>query len=124
MSGKDASDGGEPVGNDGFEEELAAFLAEDWQPRAAWEDEGGFDLSDFLAGLYHVDGVLFLPAVVEVPLAAFVAAQRARVLRQLQIDVDDAGQIYLAGVVVSGADQVMLASVSFASAEDDDGWER
>lgn len=124
MSGKDASDGGEPVGNDRFEEELAAFLAEDWQPRAVWEDEGGFDLSDFLAGLYNVEGVLFLPAVVEVPLSAFVMAQRARALRHLQIDVDNDGQIFLAGVVVSGGDQVVLASVSFASAEDDDGWER
>lgn len=121
MSGKDD---GEPVGNDGFEEELAAFLADDWQPRAEWADEGGFDLSDFLAGLYHVDGVLFLPAVVEVPLAAFVAAERARALRQLQIEVDNHGQIYLAGVVVSGGDQVALASVPLASVEDDEGWER
>ena len=65
-----AKDDGEPVGNGRFEEELAAFLADDWQPRTATGDDGGFDLSDFLAGFYNVEGVLFLPAAVEVPLTA------------------------------------------------------
>ena len=117
MSAKDASDGGKPVEHDRFEEELTLFLSEDWQPASEEDGDSGFDVSDFVAGLYDVEGVFFLPAAVEVPLAAFVEAQQARALHNLEIGVDNQGHTFLVGIAGSDGDQVVLVSVSIA--EDD-----
>lgn len=113
MSAKDTPDGREPAEQDRFEEERALFLSDDWQS-ASEEGDSGFDVSDFVAGLYDVEGVFFLPAAVEVPLSAFVEAQQARALHNLEIGVDNHGHTFLVGLAGSDGDQVVLVSVSLA----------
>ena len=114
MSAKDASDGQEPVEHDRFDEELAKSLSDDWHPAGEEDDESGFDVSGFVAGLYDVEGVFFLPVAVEVPLAAFVEAQQARALHNFEIGVDNHGQTFLVGVAGSEGDRIVLVSVSLA----------
>jgi len=118
MSAKDASDGQEPVEHDGFEEELAVFLSDDWQPACEEDGDSGFDAAAFLAELYDVEGVYLLPAAVEVPLDAFLAAQQADALRNLEIVVDRHCRTYLVGIAGSDGDQIVLVSVSLAAVED------
>ncbi len=115
MSAKDAPDGREPVEQDGFEEELALFLSDDWQPASVEDDDHGFDVSGFLEGLRDMEGVFILPAAVEVPLDAFVAAHRAEALHNLEVVVDNHGRTYLVGTVVSDGNQAYLVSVSIAA---------
>jgi hypothetical protein len=120
MSAKDAPDGREPVEQDGFEEELALLLSDDWRPTCEQDDDSSFDVSDFLAELYDVEGVFFLPAAVEVPLDAFLAAQQADALHNLEIVVDKHCRTYLVGIAGSDGDQIVLVSVSLAAVENDD----
>jgi len=120
MSAKDASDGNEPVERDGFEEELALFLSDDWRPTCEEDDDSSFDVSDFLAELYDVEGVFMLPAAVEVPLAAFHEAQQADALHNLEIVIDRHGGTYLVGIAGPDGDRVVLVSVSFAPVENGD----
>ena len=94
MSAKDASDGQEPVEHDGFEEELAVFLSDDWQPACEEDGDSGFDA------------------------AAFLAAQQADALRNLEIVVDRHCRTYLVGIAGSDGDQIVLVSVSLAAVED------
>jgi hypothetical protein len=117
MSAKDGSDGKKPVEQDGFDEELALFLSEDWRPACEEESESSFDVSGFLAELYDVEGVLVLPAAVEVPLDAFHLAQQADALHNLEIVVDRHGQTYLVGIAGTEGDQIVLVSVSLAEDE-------
>ena len=117
MSTNDASNGREPVEHDGFEEELALFLSDDWHPASEADDDHGFDVSGFLEGLRNMEGVFILPAAVEVPLDAFVAAHRAEALHNLEVVVDNHGRTYLVGTVVSDGNQAYLVSVSIAADE-------
>ena len=117
MSAKDGFDGNEPVEHDRFDEELATFLSDEWHPASEERGDNGFDVSDFVAGLYGVESVFFLPAAVEVPLTAFVEAQQARALHNLEIGVDNQGRTFLVGIAGTEGDQVVLVSVSLA--EDD-----
>jgi hypothetical protein len=117
MNAKDGSDGKEPVERDGFEEELALFFSDDWHPASEEDDESGFDVSDFVAGLYGVESVFFLPVAVEGPLTAFVEAQQARALHNFEIGVDNHGQTFLVGVAGSEGDRIVLVSVSLAEDE-------
>ncbi len=120
MSSRDGSDDKEPVEHDRFEEELARLLSDEWRFAFEENDDGGFDTADFVTGLYSVEGVFFLPAAVQVPLAAFLEAQRADALHQLELVVDKHGQTYLVGIAGSEGDQVMLASVLLKAVDNED----
>jgi hypothetical protein len=120
MSAEDAADGKEPVEHDGFDEDLAQFLSDDWRPTCEEDDDSSFEVSDFLAELYDVEGVFMLPAAVEVPLAAFHEAQQADALHNLEIVIDRHGGTYLVGIAGSEGDQIVLVSVSLAPVETGD----